>query len=551
MKSDIRRCRRCKRKRLDDEPMEVRQYKTCAKCRIIERNKKNLRKPLAKETMLYGLKQFREQQSTENYIEEEGLLKDEFFKRYHNKPFNYDAEIAKVLNDPNYEPPVISNLTDEIIETSDVTSPNGTRYQMSIRRDETGSPTRTRLPRAEKIRKPRQPYKRNTVQYNQVLSQANAHQIPHPVANGVDQPIVDLVDEKEELIGEILALGNGFKEHTSVDNANPYRFANVHSNFEQYLQQILDLKSAKKNITNLVLLKEFKESFPKEMSRYHADASIGDRNSEELTLNERQSRMNLLSNLKALYVDPIIASTSLPFEQKSNNLHDFSYPNELRCYYQYKDKPEADSSKNDLVNSSINLTYNKKYNILTIKFNLAAIDRTSEYPDELKEAVVDALEKVSSSTSGDSPDVLEFVFKELKKSLETFDEKLRSYINGLDLEKFNEVFSAISGELAAEDVDDMDVEELEDELVASEDEVDEGAEDGAEVDEDEEDEEDAIDDDDTDNVKNENTSHESYGMEVTHEVRDNEAVGANQKNGIFDKSGSEVAVETLDPVLNL
>lgn len=95
------------------------------------------------------------------------------------------------------------------------------------------------------------------------------------------------------------------------------------------------------------------------MSRYHADASIGDRNSEELTLNERQSRMNLLSNLKALYVDPIIASTSLPFEQKSNNLHDFSYPSELRCYYQYKDKPEADSSKDDLVNSSINLTYNK------------------------------------------------------------------------------------------------------------------------------------------------------------------------------------------------
>lgn len=72
----------------------------------------------------------------------------------------------------------------------------------------------------------------------------------------------------------------------------------------------------------------------------------------------------------------------------------------------------------------------------------------------------------------------------------------------MDLEKFNKVFTAINGELTAEDVDDMDVEELEDELVASEDEVDEGAEDGAEVDEeDDEDEEDAIDDEDTDNVK--------------------------------------------------
>lgn len=68
--ADSRRCRRCKRKRLDDEPFEVQQYKTCAKCRIIERTKKKLRKPLAEETMRYGLKQFYEQNQNSNAHED-------------------------------------------------------------------------------------------------------------------------------------------------------------------------------------------------------------------------------------------------------------------------------------------------------------------------------------------------------------------------------------------------------------------------------------------------------------------------------------------------
>lgn len=45
---------------MDDEPPEVQQYKTCAKCRIIERTKKKSRKPLAEETMRYGMRQFQE-----------------------------------------------------------------------------------------------------------------------------------------------------------------------------------------------------------------------------------------------------------------------------------------------------------------------------------------------------------------------------------------------------------------------------------------------------------------------------------------------------------
>lgn len=62
---------------MDDEPPEVQQYKTCAKCRIIERTKKKLRKPLAEETMRYGMRQFQEQnQDGADYINDDIFVDD-------------------------------------------------------------------------------------------------------------------------------------------------------------------------------------------------------------------------------------------------------------------------------------------------------------------------------------------------------------------------------------------------------------------------------------------------------------------------------------------
>lgn len=80
---DVRRCRRCKRRRMDDEPPEVQQYKTCAKCRIIERTKKKLRKPLAEETMRYGMRQFQEQNQSTDF------MGDDIFP---NDPYGHDMD---------------------------------------------------------------------------------------------------------------------------------------------------------------------------------------------------------------------------------------------------------------------------------------------------------------------------------------------------------------------------------------------------------------------------------------------------------------------------
>lgn len=74
---DARRCRRCKRRRMDDEPPEVQQYKTCAKCRIIERTKKKLRKPLHEETITYGMRQFQEQSQNSNFTHDDIFSNDQ------------------------------------------------------------------------------------------------------------------------------------------------------------------------------------------------------------------------------------------------------------------------------------------------------------------------------------------------------------------------------------------------------------------------------------------------------------------------------------------
>lgn len=91
---DVRRCRRCKRRRMDDEPPEVQQYKTCAKCRIIERTKKKLRKPLAEETMRYGMRQFQEQSQNANFIHDDIFSSDQLLSDLHA---SRDAGIANPL----------------------------------------------------------------------------------------------------------------------------------------------------------------------------------------------------------------------------------------------------------------------------------------------------------------------------------------------------------------------------------------------------------------------------------------------------------------------
>ncbi|KAM9926557.1 hypothetical protein OXX80_010549, partial [Metschnikowia pulcherrima] len=85
---------------MDDEPPEVQQYKTCAKCRIIERTKKKSRKPLAEETMRYGMRQFQEQQA-----QGQNLMHDDIFA---SEQLLAEFPDSLVPKQPPYSPPYAS-----------------------------------------------------------------------------------------------------------------------------------------------------------------------------------------------------------------------------------------------------------------------------------------------------------------------------------------------------------------------------------------------------------------------------------------------------------
>lgn len=336
----VRRCRRCKRKRLDDEPPEVQQYKTCAKCRIIERNKKNSRKPLAEETMLYGLKQFKEQSIGGNYMEDEGLLRDEFFRRYHNKPFNYEVELHKVILNPNYTPPALlppqKSYTFKAATTAPLQIPSSLPQQYT---PQGIPPISNLLPQ----------------QYT------NQH---HSAINQYNRTSTKTFDHDDDIYTELDKLGNKDSEKESTDSLDPYSYSNVFNNYKDYLLEILKRIKNNESIENLVYLKEFNDEFTFNLSR--TDKEINKINGES------HFRSILLTNLKNNYIDPIIAILSIDFNQSSNNLNDFKQNLIIKSFLRFDPNLPSSSISNQsplLKNSSIFLIYDRKYNLLILKTN--------------------------------------------------------------------------------------------------------------------------------------------------------------------------------------
>ncbi|SGZ54169.1 CIC11C00000000922 [Sungouiella intermedia] len=124
---DVRRCRRCKRRRMDDEPPEVQQYKTCAKCRIIERTKKKLRKPLAEETMRYGMRQFQEQNQNANFIHDDIFSNDQLLTDLQSNRDVVPNPLKQLYNTQFaiYKQPAL------LYASQDATPTNGSNYNYS------------------------------------------------------------------------------------------------------------------------------------------------------------------------------------------------------------------------------------------------------------------------------------------------------------------------------------------------------------------------------------------------------------------------------------
>ncbi|CAH6719618.1 hypothetical protein CLIB1444_02S12706 [[Candida] jaroonii] len=258
--SEVRRCRRCKRKRMDDEPPEVKQYKTCAKCRIIERQKKKSRKPLAEETVLYGMKQFQQQNQNTSFLKDD-LDYDSYSKydSYGNQKYQYSYQYDN--NTPTYPSTQTTATTNSI----------------------------TNIP---------QTYNLNYQMVAQKILPLQSSNLPN------DLPVnCDICDKKLDPNDELT-----ITYKLCIDcYSNPFKLFNVFEDFNEFLSKINDNKSQK--ILNYIFIKEIDKNFIDNLNGF---------------VNDYKFKENILDNLCKIYIEPIISSVDYKFVPISSNLNERS-----------------------------------------------------------------------------------------------------------------------------------------------------------------------------------------------------------------------------------
>lgn len=445
MGGDGRRCRRCKRRRLDDEPPEVRQYKTCAKCRIIEREKKKLKKPLTEETMIYGMKQFREDQQNPLYNNPHDYfdsISDKYADKYADKyPASSRATPAPVgtfVNQSqtelkshhqlpasmspgqgkfqvNTHAPVNLNFQQQfkypnniyVGESRSHTANNGSyggkqlAYNLTLQ--QYIQPTQQQIPQQQ------QQFSNN----NQVQK---AHQIHHTtfqqqpqIQHGTEEPsqlsICCICSTKLNPSDE-MCLSYSLCFECLVD---PYEKELVFEEFGNFVSQIQNQRY--KDLKVMYFIKEIDPQFVYDLAIN--GKTIG---------NEKQFRDFLLETLETIYLKVIIASSGYDFVQFKSNTSDIrthqqlplahaqQAPNSEYFATQYKELNPIKSwykCSKDLsakCDSNLHLNYNPKLNLLFIKFAHRAHDLSIDYSKKLIDLILkimDRLKNISVQSSNE------------------------------------------------------------------------------------------------------------------------------------------------------
>ncbi|KAL6450025.1 hypothetical protein SBY92_001966 [Candida maltosa Xu316] len=94
-----RRCSRCKRLRLSDEPKECVSYAQCPRCVMKRRIKDDVAVPIPETIKLYGFKQMQERGDMDKDVIERALEEEPFLKQFKNRKFDYYKEIKKYQSD--------------------------------------------------------------------------------------------------------------------------------------------------------------------------------------------------------------------------------------------------------------------------------------------------------------------------------------------------------------------------------------------------------------------------------------------------------------------
>lgn len=405
--SEVRRCRRCKRKRLDDEPPEVKLYKTCAKCRIIERQKKKLRKPLAEETMLYGMRQFQQQHLNANFVNDDVFMDDDMFAFKNKGP-------------------------------SDIPKPNEQQYSL-YKFQQTPQPQRqSAVLIAQQMMPP-------SVQPIQPMAQ-QSHVLRNiqPTIN-VSMPVDSSRPGYSQAIHcEICANKLDLKDEMSMIYRlcpkcylDPYSNTNVFGDFDEYLLSIQAHRY--KDVKNFAFVKELDENFTNNLK------------SKNNSINEKQLREFLLSNIKMIYLDPIFACINYKFNQISTNINDLNSSMVMNSYHSlkpikcwYKCIKENDSK----CNSSLYVNYNIELNLIIIKLNHQAHKISRDYPKDFIKILIDLVEALKKETSrtdlGFNFITANMVYDKLFAQLAMFNIEHQNLIKSLNKEDFLSDFINLS-----------------------------------------------------------------------------------------------------------
>ncbi|CCE82210.1 Piso0_001923 [Millerozyma farinosa CBS 7064] len=401
--SDVRRCRRCKRKRLDDEPPEVRQYKTCAKCRIIERQKKKSRKPLAEETMLYGMKQFQQQHQTSNFMSNDIFMDDDAFGGSMDSNGNtFDNEVI-----------------------------NPSQQQQQFYHFQ---PQQTPRPA---IQAPVSIPQTNQHQQLQLQQQQHMRNVPVQVSmpqNGSQQPSAcEVCSCSLDTTDDLSMLYRLCRDCYT----NPFKKDNV---FEDYNNFLLNISNNRyKNLKNYIFIKEISSHFADGLAVQSKPIN-----------SERVYREFLLESIQMIYVDPIIASLNYKYNRSSTNIADVSsLPpvfNQSTNQYHYKNtKPLKSFHKfyrDSISDASIYLSFDISTGILTIKLNQTVVNASGKYPESFLEIVDSMLKKLvekhgnMDSSVGYNQSTAQIIYNDLVTNKAIYQQVVTEVIDSLSKEDF-------------------------------------------------------------------------------------------------------------------
>ncbi|OVF04658.1 hypothetical protein A9F13_26g00077 [Clavispora lusitaniae] len=309
---DARRCRRCKRRRMDDEPPEVQQYKTCAKCRIIERTKKKSRKPLAEETMRYGMRQFQEQNQNANFIHDDIFASDQLLS---DLQASRDAGIANpskqslntqfALHKPSAfasARPANYSYGQPSLAASAVSS----AYQSPQLGGSASMPGASALPSATAAAIAAAAINGADQSAQSANRQQNKYR-QHKQKQEGDRAKLPAPSSCELCGGALDADDNMCTMYRLCKScySNPYAKEHVYSDFDDFLLKVVKDKDAEAM------------TFISELASHLVESL----NTSKAIRTEEQFRKAMMDSLTSIYVDPLIASlTPLKFTRTSSNV---------------------------------------------------------------------------------------------------------------------------------------------------------------------------------------------------------------------------------------